>query len=415
MPLSRTPDDAVYLDHAAATPLDPEVAAAMDEAAAIAYGNPSSPHAAGRAAKRILEDAREQLLQLIGGRVGGTARDRLVFTSGATEANRLGVVGLAGSHAARQAAGTVAISARDHSSLGAAATELGGLGWQVCELPLVGAGTVDFASAPARAEAPATRILTTTTVCGQTGIRDDLAWVARLATDGWLVHADATQAAAWDEIAFAAGPWATLALAAHKFGGPRGIGGLVVRHGITLAPVAAGPQELGLRGGTEPVSLAVGFARALGLAAATRAAAAARISALRERLERGILAAAHAAGIEAIVVGAQAPRAPHVALIALAGLDRQAVAMAADLAGVCLATGTACASGSAEPPAILGSLRLPDRFQRGAIRLSLARTTTTTDIDRAVARLEAVFRRLGATPSPGSDRPTAGIGGLSDS
>ncbi|NCX97563.1 MAG: aminotransferase class V-fold PLP-dependent enzyme [Planctomycetia bacterium] len=205
MPLSRTPDDAVYLDHAAATPLDPEVAAAMDEAAAIAYGNPSSPHAAGRAAKRILEDAREQLLQLIGGRVGGTARDRLVFTSGATEANRLGVVGLAGSHAARQAAGTVAISARDHSSLGAAATELGGLGWQVCELPLVGAGTVDFARAPARAEAPATRILTTTTVCGQTGIRDDLAGVARLATDGWLVHADATQAAAWDEIAFAAG------------------------------------------------------------------------------------------------------------------------------------------------------------------------------------------------------------------
>jgi len=410
MPLSRTPDDAVYLDHAAATPLDPEVAAAMDEAAAIAFGNPSSPHAAGRAAKRILEDARERILQLIGGRVGGVARDRLVFTSGATEANRLGVVGLAGSHAARQAAGTVAISARDHSSLRTAATELGGLGWQVCELPLVGAGAVEFA----RAAAPATRILTTTTVCGQTGIRDDLAGAARLAADGWLVHADATQSAAWDELAFAAGPWATLALAAHKFGGPRGIGGLVVRHGITLAPLAPGPQELGLRGGTEPVSLAVGFARALGLAAAARAEAAARIAALRDRLERGILAAAHAAGIEAIVVGAQAPRAPHVALVALAGLDRQAVAMAADLAGVCLATGTACASGSAEPPAILGALGLPDRFQRGAIRLSLARTTTTTDIERAVARLEAVLRRLGATPSPGSDRPAAVSGGLSD-
>ena len=88
--------------------------------------------------------------------------------------------------------------------------------------------------------------------------------------------------------------------------------------------------------------------------------------------------------------------------------------MAADLAGVCLATGTACASGSAEPPAILGALGLPDQFRRGAIRLSLARETTTNDIDRAVARLEAVFRRLGATPSLGSDRPAAVIGGLSD-
>jgi cysteine desulfurase len=408
----RSPDDAVYLDHAAATPLEPEVAAAMDEAAAIAYGNPSSPHAAGRAAKRILEDAREQILRLIGGRVGGTARDRLVFTSGATEANRLGVVGLAGSHAARQAGGTVAISARDHSSLRAAAAELGNAGWQVCELPLVGAGAVDFARAAAGPAAA--RILTTTTVCGQTGIRDDLAGAAGLSADGWLVHADATQSAAWDEIAFATGPWATLALAAHKFGGPRGIGGLVVSHGITLAPVAPGPQELGLRGGTEPVPLAVGFARALDLVAATRAEATARLVPLRDRLERGLLAAAHAAGIEAVVVGAQAPRAPHVALVALAGLDRQAVAMAADLAGVCLATGTACASGSAEPPAILGALGLPDQFRRGAIRLSLARGTTTNDIDRAVVRLEAVFRRLGPKPSGENDRPTAVIGGLSD-
>ena len=413
MPPPRSPDDVVYLDHAAATPLEPAVAAAMDEAAAIAYGNPSSPHAAGRTAKRILEDAREQILETIGGRVGGTARDRLVFTSGATEANRLGVVGLAGSHAARQAGGIVAISARDHSSLRAAAAELGNAGWQVCELPLDGAGAVDFARAAAW-PAAATRILTTTTVCGQTGLRDDLAGAAQLAADGWLVHADATQAAAWDEIAFATGPWATLALAAHKFGGPRGIGGLVVKHGIDLAPVAPGPQELGLRGGTEPVSLAVGFARALDLVAASRAEATARLVALRDRLERGLLAAAHAAGIDAVVVGDQAPRAPHVALVALAGLDRQAVAMAADLAGVCLATGTACASGSAEPPAILGALGLPDHFRRGAIRLSLARETTTNDIDRAVARLEAVFRRLGATPSLGSDRPAAVIGGLSD-
>jgi cysteine desulfurase len=398
MPASRPPDDPVYLDHAAATPLDPDVAAAMADAAAIAYANPSSPHAAGRTAKRLLEDAREQILAALGGRVGGAVRDRLVFTSGATEANRLAVLGLAGRADAHPACGTVAISARDHASLRTPAVELGARGWRVVEVPLVAAGAVDYAHAHALAAATAPRIVATTTVCGQTGIRDDLAGAATLAAAGWLVHADATQGAAWDEIAFATSPWATLAVAPHKFGGPRGIGGLVVRGGVELAPVTAGPQELGLRGGTEAVSLAAGFARAVHRAAADRAAATARVAALRERLERGIVAMARASGIDAVVIGAGGPRAPHVALVALAGLDRQAVAMAADLAGVCLATGTACASGSAEPPAILAALGMPESVRRGAIRLSLARTNTEADVGQALARLEVVFRRVGAKP-----------------
>ena len=400
MPASRPPDEPVYLDHAAATPLDPEVAAAMAEAAGRAFANPSSPHAAGRAAKRILEDAREQILGALGGRSGGMHRDRLVFTSGATEANRLGVLGLAGLTSARPVGGTVAISARDHSSLRTAAAELGARGWQVAELPLSVAGRIDVTGSGTLPTSPAPRILAATIVCGQTGIRDDAEGAATLAAAGWLVHADATQAAAWDEIAFASSPWATLALAPHKFGGPRGIGALVVRSGVALVPVAPGPQELGLRGGTEAVALAAGFARALQLAAADRAEAARRVATLRDRLEQGIVALARAAGIEPVVVGADATRAPHVTLVALAGLDRQAVAMAADLAGVCLATGTACASGSAEPPAILAALSLPERYRNGAIRLSLARTTTEADIERSLARLEAVFNRLGPKPRP---------------
>jgi cysteine desulfurase len=395
MPASRPPDEPVYLDHAAATPLDPEVAAVVAETARAAYANPSSPHAAGRAAKRVLETARERILEALGGRVTGVSRDRLVFTSGATESNRLGILGLAGSPDARPTGGMVAISARDHSSLRAAAGALGAGGWQVVDLPLRAAGTVDFMSAAAGPGAPAARILATTTVCGQTGIRDDLQGATALAADGWLVHADATQAAAWDEIRFATGPWATLALAPHKFGGPRGIGGLVVKAGISLAPIAPGPQELGLRGGTEMVALAAGFARALQLVSADRAHAAARVTTLRDRLERGLVAAAREAGIEPLVIGADSQRAPHVTLVALAGLERQAVAMAADLAGVCLATGTACASGSAEPPAILTALGLPERYRSGGLRLSLARTTTTADVDRALARLAAVFARIG--------------------
>jgi cysteine desulfurase len=400
MPASRPLDEPVYLDHAAATPLDSEVAATMAEAAVVAYANPSSPHTAGRAARRILEEARERILEAVGGRAAGAVRDRLVFTSGATEANRLAVLGLAGGAPARRGGGSIAISARDHSSLRAAATELGAGGWQVVEVPLVSAGAVDLAHACSLPASLAPRILATTTVCGQTGIRDDIVGMEKLTATGWRVHADATQAAAWDELTFAAGPWSTLALAPHKFGGPRGIGGLVVKSGVSLAPVAPGPQELGLRGGTEAVSLAAGFACAIHRAAADRATASARVAVLREQFERKLIAMAREAGIDALVVGAEALRAPHVTLLALAGLDRQAVAMAADLAGVCLATGTACASGSAEPPAILAALGLPEPFRRGAIRLSLARTTTEADIERALVRLETVFRRVGHTPRP---------------
>lgn len=398
MPPAPSPDDPVYLDHAAATPLDPDVAAAMAEATVRAFGNPSSPHAAGRIAKRLLEDAREQLLTAVGGRTGGHARDRLVFTSGATEANRLGLVGLAAAARDRHGAGSVAISARDHSSVRSAAAALGDAGWRIVELPLTRTGMVDVASAAGLTGAAAPRILTTTTVCGQTGLRDDRSGVSRLADAGWLIHADATQEAAWDRLDFSTRPWATAALAPHKFGGPRGIGGLVVRAGVTLAAVTPGPQELGLRGGTEPVHLAVGFARALQLAVAQQVADSERVATLRNRLECGIVTAARQAGIEAHVVGAESARAPHVTLVALADLDRQSVAMAADLAGVCLGTGTACASGSAEPPAILLAIGLPDRFRSGAIRLSLARTTTGSDVDRAVARLMPVFARLGGKP-----------------
>jgi cysteine desulfurase len=276
-----------------------------------------------------------------------------------------------------------------------AAAELGVAGWRVVELPLLPSGAVDARDLAAEPASAAAKIVSVTTVCGQTGIRDDAALASSLTAAGWLVHADATQAAAWEEIAFAGSPWATLALAPHKFGGPRGIGGLLVRSGVSLAAVSPGPQELGLRGGTEAVQLAAGFASALELAAKDQLAAATRVAADRARRELRLVEAAQAAGLDVLVVGTPMTRAPHVTLLAVAGVDRQAVAMAADLAGVCLATGTACASGSTEPPAILAALGLPPRFQAGGIRLSLSRSTTSDDIDQAAIRLQDVFNRLG--------------------
>lgn len=401
------PPRRIYLDHAAATPLGDEVAASMREAAATAYANPSSPHAAGRAAKRILEDARERIMHLVGCRTSGPVRDRLVFTSGATEANRLGILGLAGAVRATAGRGWIGVSPRDHGSIRQAAGELAARGWTMVDVPLSPTGSIAgdaLAAALDDAQKEAGRILAVTTVCGQTGIREDAKPLAF--TTGLLVHADVTQAAAWDDLAFATSPWAALALAPHKFGGPRGIGGLVLRGGVPLEPIMPGPQELGLRGGTEAVTLAAGFARALELAAAERAAVQARVKALRRRLEAGVAAAARAAGLDVIVVGENAPRAPHVALVAIANLDRQAVAMAADIDGVCLATGTACASGSSEPPAMFAALGLPPRFHQGGLRLSLGPGTTAAEIEAAVETLAGVFSRLGGDAA--ADRTAAG-------
>jgi len=391
----------VYLDHAAATPLAPEVAAAMDMAAAEAFANPSSPHAAGRRAKRLLEDARERILSLLGGRTSGPERDRLIFTSGTTEANRLAIVGTA---AGRGRPGLFGCSARDHGSLRAAALELGRFGWQERELDLAGGGplagdALAAFAAEAAAEAAGGRptILSASLVCSQTGTWEDASALAAAAAGapGLLLHADAAQAVAWEPVEFARAPFATLALAPAKFGGPRGIGGLVVRHGTSLEPILPGPQELGLRGGTEPVALAVGFARSLELAVAAREVTVKRVTALRDRFEAGFLGTAAAAGIEAVVVGHDSRRAPHIASLALAGVDRQAFVMAADLAGVCLATGTACASGASAPPAVLAALGLPERLRAGAIRASIGPTTTAAEIELATSRLERVLERLG--------------------
>lgn len=392
----------IYLDHAAATPLDARVVEAMQRAAAAAFANPSSPHAAGRRARAALEDARDRVVALLGGRSTGGMRDRLIFTSGATEANRLGMLGTAAA-----TPGTVAVSPRDHGSLLAAADDLAARGWRLCRLPLAADGSTLEAAVRLAGSTSGRMLVSTTLVCGQTGLRESLAAVAGAGVGPrLLVHADATQAAAWDPLDFAALPVTSLALAPHKFGGPRGIGGLLVRGGLDVAPLTPGPQELGLRGGTEAVSLAVGFATALEIAVATRAEAAGRVAELRERFETEFVAVAARHGFAAVVVGRDAERAAHIATVAVRGCDRQTLVMACDLAGICLATGTACASGSSDPSPAVAALDLPDWVARSAVRASLGATTTPADVATAMHRLDAVFRGLAeagllAAPGPG--------------
>jgi cysteine desulfurase len=377
----------IYLDHAAATPLRPEVAEAMHEAASVAFANPSSQHAVGRRAKQCLEDARDKILSLVGGCTIGANRDRLIFTSGATEANRTAMLGLAaaGCHAA--------VSPRDHPSIQSAVAELTARGHAVRSLPLESDGTI---SRPALADemegaGASGLVLAVTPICGQTGLRDAM---TTLPEGRVMIHADTTQAAAWDALNFAASPWTSLTLAPHKFGGPRGIGALVVRGHVPIAPLVPGSQELGLRGGTEAVSLAVGFARALELVTHERHDVACRVQALRDRFEAGIFTAARDAGRQAFIIGHNTLRAPHISAIAIPGIDRQSLVMAADLEGVCLSTGTACASGSSEPSPILFALRLDEATIRGTFRASLGRTTTDENISQAIEKLRHLFARF---------------------
>jgi cysteine desulfurase len=392
----------IYLDHAATTPLDAEVAAAIAAAERAAFANPSSQHAAGRAARRVLEDARERILALLGGRGGGSRGDRLVFTSGASEANHLAILGMA----AATAPGTLLFSRRDHASAVGAAAASRRLGWVVDEIGLDAAGRVDPAALVTRLAAAGSgpRIVSLTLVCGQSGAVQTVAGLGAASTAA-AVHLDATQGAGLAPLDFAALGVATLALAPHKFGGPRGIGGLVLRGDVPIAPPVAGTQEHGLRPGTEAVALAAGFARALELAAARRAADAARIAAVRDRFERAILGAAHAAGLPAVVIAVAADRAPHISTVSFPGLDRQALVLAADLAGVGLATGTACASGSSEPAPALLAMGLAAEIIRGAVRFSFGRGTTAADVDEAVARLAPLLARGGLSSRPAGPSP----------
>lgn len=413
----------IYLDHAAATPLDPIVAEAMARVQADAFGNPSSQHAAGRRARRCLEEAREKILALLGARPG----DHFIFTSGATEANHLAVhgtvLGVPSCQVDRPNAAPlvhVATSQRDHPSLRAAAASLvrNGRGTQV-SLPLDAAGLLDrnavsawVASGQTPLDEPGAdspygwQILCTTLVCGQTGtietLRDLATWSGSTRgrdgrPHGLSIHTDATQAIAFTRVdgqeLFSHG-LTSLTLAPHKFGGPRGIGGLLISSGLPLAAVLGGTQERELRGGTESVLLAVGFATALERMHELRDGEIARIAHLRDRLEKGLVTAAQAVGISAHIVASEVARSPHISAISFPGIDRQALAMAADLAGISLATGTACASGSLEPSPALVAMGLSPLIFQSAVRLSLGPTTTEADIETAISVIGHLLGRL---------------------
>ncbi len=391
------PPSELYLDHAATTPLDPEVADRVAQVQADVFGNPSSPHAPGRRARQLLDEAREQILADL-----GCSTAQLVFTSGATEANHLAVLGLLPAEPPPDRPLRLATSSRDHESLrlAAAATQNKA---EVTSLPLAATGQLDQAAVTdwltrkpeAGSQPTTTLLLATTLVCGQTGAIEDMTSLRGLLAQ-WapqcLLHTDATQAVGRLPIDFYGLGVTSLCFAPHKFGGPRGIGCLVLRPGLDLKPLLHGAQQFQLRGGTEPVSLVAGCQLAVSLAVARQQAEAARLDTLRQRFELQLASCGRYAGIEPVVIAAAGPRSPHISTVAFPGIDRQAFVMAADLTGLAVATGTACASGSSEPAPALTAMGIERRLVQGAVRFSFGRSTTISDIDEAIARISQLLQ-----------------------
>jgi len=360
-----------YLDWNATAPPRPEAIAAMN--AALAHcGNPSSVHRWGRAARKILEQAREAVAALV-----GAAPDAVIFVSGGTEANHLALLG---SGRAR-----ILVSAVEHSSALQAAPAAE-------RIPVDCDGIVDLAALDAQLAAdPRPALVSVMLANNETGVVQPAARVAEIAhAHGALYHCDAVQAAG--KLAFTAAEIGAdlISLSAHKLGGPPGIGALVATGAVDpSAMIRGGGQERGRRAGTENLPGIAGFA------AAAKAAAAGiddyeRVGWLRDRLE----AAAHAALPEAVAIGAAMPRLANTSALALPGIAAETQIIALDLDGVMVSAGAACSSGKVGPSHVLAAMEVPPEIAGATIRISLGWTTTEADIAHFLDAYTALARRL---------------------
>ncbi|MCL2726462.1 MAG: cysteine desulfurase [Polyangiaceae bacterium] len=378
----------IYLDWNATTPPLTDVLNAMRDAATRAWGNPSSIHAHGRAARAIVEDARGA----VGALCGASARD-VFFTSGGTEANNLAIRSAFRSSASR---GQWLVTSRlEHPSVTRVAEALETEGAAVVRWVHVRSdGTLDLEDFARTLDESKGRValVTAQAVNHETGVVQPLDEIGKLARSyGARIHVDAVQA--WGKIDPSALPWDTVSLAAHKFRGPKGIGALVARPGFGLRPVLlGGTQEKGLRPGTVDSALAAG----LGVAARHARTSPARwseIATLRDTFESALLTMlAHDPARAPYVVGDPARRAPHVSTLVWPGWIGVELVAALDLEGVSVSSGAACSAGTVEPsPVLLAMLGSGDAVR--GVRASFGDETTMDDVDRAVEAFRRVVTR----------------------
>ena len=384
--------DSIYLDHNATTTVYPEVAEAMARCFAAGYANPASQHRPGQQARRLLEDARGDVAGILGADLSGTRPDRLIFTSGGTEANNLALLGIAGARGGPEP-GHVVISAIEHASVIGAAEYLLDLGWRVDSLGVTPQGIVRTERLRALL-APETRLVSVIAANHEIGTIQPIEELAAICAEfGVPLHTDAVQRAGKLPVDFRSLGVAAMTVAAHKFHGPLGIGALIVRGDVPIQPVLfGGHQQEGLRPGTESIALAVGMRTALEVFQREQDEALRRTTTLRERFESGLRA-----GWPGLIVhGADAPRLPNTSNVAFPGLDAQVLFTALDTGGVACSVGSACASGSSELSPTLLALGLPKDIVRSSLRFSTGSTTTQAEIDEAVRRILDVCAQVRA-------------------
>ncbi len=369
---------AVYLDYNATTPVRPEAAAAVAEALGLT-GNASSVHHFGRLARRKLEDAREAVAALV-----GAPAERVVFTSGGTEANNLA---LTGAGRARRL-----VSAGEHDSvLNAAAGAGRGAEGGAERIPLGRNGVVDLDALEVRlGEESRPALVSVMLANNETGVIQPVARAAEMAHGhGALIHCDAVQGAGKIPVDMAALGVDLLSLSAHKLGGPQGAGALIVAEGIELAPaMLGGGQERRHRAGTENLPGIAGFgaAAACALAGVSRMAG---LAELRDRLERHLRARAP----EIEIYGAGAPRLPNTSCFGTPGLAAEIQVMALDLAGIAVSAGAACSSGKVAPSHVLGAMGASEAEAGSAIRVSLGWDSGAAGIERFLEAWGALYSR----------------------
>lgn len=395
----------IYLDHNATTPILPAAADAVRETMLAVHANATSQHAAGRAARRRLQEARDAVARLLGARMEGLDPDRLILTSGGTESNNLALrfkpassEPSASAAGAKQSQDHVVLSSIEHPSITAAGRQLEAEGTEVSWAPVGRDGIVDI-DALEKLLRPNTRLVSVMLANNETGIIQPVEQVVRICSSHAIaVHTDATQVVGKLPVDFRELGVTMMTLTAHKFHGPVGIGGLLVRGDAPLPALLAGQEGMD-RPGTAAVALAAGMQVALEAFDVEHQQRQQRMTRLRERLEAKLLDTPRMQETQSqtILIGRQSPRLPHTTNIAFPGIDRQALVMALDRASIACSTGSACASGSSEPSPVLLAMGLPDEVVGSSIRLSLGAGTTEEEVDESARRIREVCQRMRGT------------------
>jgi len=382
-------NERIYLDHAATTPVDPRVLEAMLPHFSQNYGNPSSVHAFGRQAEKALEQARRDVAAVL-----NCSPAEIIFTGGGSEADNLALRGGALAARERRGAGHLLTTPIEHDAVLTTARQLRDhFGFELTELPVDSEGYVNPDDV-ARALRPDTALVSIIYANNEIGTIEPIAEIAAACRECDVpLHTDAVQAGSQLELDVQKLGVDYLALGAHKFYGPKGVGALYVRAGSPLLPLqTGGGHEHGLRAGTQNVPYIVGLAEALKITAAERARHNTRFQKLREQVIEGILNTIP----ESKLTGHRTERLPNHASFVFRGVDGNDLLMHLDLAGIAVSSGSACKTGDPEPSEVLLALGLSPEWALGSLRVTVGQQTTQTQIDQLLEVLPGIIQKLRA-------------------